>query len=344
MQRDSIFFSSLRLFFSSFSAVIGICLAALFFFIILTMFSTSTVTPEKSKVLILPDAYGNRQILSESSPALVRLNITGIIGSGDLTSEKFDHLLLDSQEGLLRHHRAKGILLYIDSPGGTVTDSAAIYRAVMHYKRKYKIPVFAYVEGLCASGGYYIAAAADKIFANPSAVIGSVGVILGPHFNVTQAMETIGVQALTLTEGKDKDMLNPFRPWKPGEDLSLRNVMEGLYIQFVNVVTTDRQSLNRDKLINEYGAQVFIAETAQKLGYIDEAQSSYREALDFLAQQSGIAKEEKYQVFQLSPPSPLFSEMFQNAFRQFSNSLYPLIPSTAVQPELKGKFLYLYTS
>ena len=68
------------------------------------------------------------------------------------------------------------------APGGAADDSVGIYRALCEYKKKYNVPIYAFVDGLCASGGMYIACAADKIYATPSSVIGSVGVIMGPLF------------------------------------------------------------------------------------------------------------------------------------------------------------------
>ena len=196
----------------------------------------------------------------------------------------------------------------MDTPGGTVTDSDAIYRALMEYKQKYKIPIYAFVDGLCASGGMYITSAADKIFATSSSVIGSVGVIIGPMFNVSQLMDKYGVHALNITAGKDKDMLSPFRPWKEGEDSSLRAITEALYQQFLSIVTSARPHLDKDKLINTYGAQIYDAALAEQYGYIEAANSSYSSALAALASVAQL-EEHHYQVFQISPPHFFFSDL-----------------------------------
>src|SRR6267154_729814 len=157
----------------------------------------------------------------------------------------------------------------------------------------------------------YIASATDKILASPSSVIGSIGVILGPTFNFSGLMDKYGVQALTITQGKDKDMLNPFRPWQPGEDASLRNITLNLYDRFVSIVTTARPNLDRDKLINEYGAQVFVAENAQMLGYIDNGNADYDTAISELAKAAKIPENDMYQVLTIEPMHPFLSDLAQ---------------------------------
>jgi signal peptide peptidase SppA len=292
----------------------------------------------------MPDADGKRELLPGSDPAILRLDITGVIGVGDLTASAISELLVDSQEDLLAHHRVKGVLLYINSPGGSATDSDTIYRMLMAYKQKYHVPVYAYVDGMCASGGMYIACAADQIYASPSSVVGSVGVLLGPTFNFAQAMDKVGVQALTLTEGKDKDFLNPFRTWKPDEAAPLKPVMASLYTRFVDVVAQSRPKLDKQKLIDVYGAHIFVSSEAATLGYVDVPDTDYDAALRDLVKQAGITDKQDYQVVKLSPPHSLLAEFAENKCKFLKGEIthrFSLSPEYA--PELSGKFLYLYS-
>ena len=135
----------------------------------------------------------NREFLHSPAPVILKIDIDGVIGIGDLTYKKIQNSLLDSREGLLAPNRVKALLLYIDSPGGSADDADDIYRAILSYKKKYQVPVYAFVDGMCASGGMYIACAADRIFSTPTSVIGSVGVLLGPTFNFSGLMERYGV-------------------------------------------------------------------------------------------------------------------------------------------------------
>ena len=138
----------------------------------LAFVSGSQYQPPKSTPLIMPDAEGNRTMLPVHSPAILRLDLRGVIGAGDLTSDKIENLLLDSREDFLGGNRVKGVLLYINTPGGASDDCATIFRALSNYKTKYNVPIYAYVDGLCASAGMYIACVADKIYASASSEIG----------------------------------------------------------------------------------------------------------------------------------------------------------------------------
>lgn len=337
--RNSILFSTFKSLCTAFATIIGLLLGTLFVIYALTAFSTPDIYPKKSDLTIAPDANGNRELLAHA-PVILKIDIKGVIGQGDLTEDKFVNLLLDSQEGMLDHNRVKAILLCFDTPGGTVTDADGIYRALMEYKKKYQVPVYGYVDGLCASGGMYVACAADKMFASFSSVIGSVGVIIGPAFNVSALMERYGVQALTITEGKDKDMLSPFRPWRAGEDRSLRAVTADMYERFVSLVVEARH-MDRDKLVNEYGAQIYSADEAQQRGYIDVAGSDYSTAVAELAKAAQFP--EKYQVMQISSPHPFFADIAKEKLGLLSGKVtHTFRLGPYADPELSGKFLYLY--
>jgi protease IV len=341
--RESILISAVRTFCKAFAGIIGILIGIILIFFVLMMFSSPDIYPPQSSLVISPDANGNRDLLPHSSPVLLKMDITGVVGQGDLTTNKVQNSLLDSREGMLAHDRVKGILLHINTPGGTVDDADAIYHALLSYKKKYQVPIYAYVDGMCASGGMYIASAADKIFASPSSVIGSIGVILGPNFNFSGLMDKYGVQALTITQGKDKDMLNPFRPWQPGEDISLRNITADLYGRFVSIVTAARPNLDRDKLVNEYGAQIFVANEAQKLGYIDDGNSDYITAISELAKTAKIPDNQTYQVMTISPMRPLLADLTQGKFSLLSGKVTHHFQMNAfMNSELSGRFLYMY--
>jgi signal peptide peptidase SppA len=339
--RESIFVGAIRSFCTSLATMLGIAIGIGLIVMGLAFVSGSQYLPPKSEPLIMPDAEGSRTLLSGNSPAILRINLCGIIGLGDLAGDKIESILLDSREDFLRGDRVKGILLYIDTPGGASDDCAEIYRTLSNYKKKYNVPIYAYVEGMCASAGMYIACVADKIYTSPSSIIGSVGVRMGPVFNFSGAMEKYGVSSLTLTQGKDKDALNPFRPWGPNEAADLNAIMAALYDRFLTVVTTARPNLDREKLITDYGADIFIARQAQELGFIDDGDMDYSKSLSALAAAAQIPEHDKYQVVQLLP-----SHTFLNSLSQ-SMSPHKLLRSLGLSsptnnPELSGKALYLY--
>lgn len=337
--RESVFVASIRSFCCSFAVVLGLALGVLVVVIGSMMLTGPQYLPPQSNMVVLPDAEGNRSLLSAHAPVILCLDFKGTIGMGDLTAEKINNILLDSQEDMFKGHRVKGILLCMNSPGGLASEADAIYRALVQYKTKYKVPIYTFVDGMCASGGMYIAAASDKIYATSSSVIGSIGVRLGPTFNFTDAMTKIGVSAMTLTAGKDKDELNPFRPWKPDEAASIQAIVSALYDQFVTIVSQARPHLNKEKLIEDYGAHVFIAQQAQTFGYIDDDKSSYSQALKSLTQAAGIGEDMGYQVVQLSAAQPFLSGLAQSMLtpKEIKFDLPQQFSS-----ELSGKLLYLY--
>ncbi|MFS8564413.1 MAG: S49 family peptidase [Rhabdochlamydiaceae bacterium] len=329
--RESVFVGAVRSFCSSFALIVGLSLGLLVVFMGITMVGGNNYLPPKSELTVMPDAHGNRAILPANAPVILRIDFSGVIGVGDLTAEKIQDVLLDSQEDMLKGNRVKGILLRINSPGGVASEADSIYKALVNYKDKYKVPIYTYVDGICASGGVYIACASDKIYATPSSIIGSVGVRLGPNFNFADAMTKIGVSALTLTAGKDKDELNPFRPWGPSEGASIQTVILAMYDQFIGIVSKARPKLTKEKLVGEYGANIFIAQTAETYGYIDHANSDYNMSLMDLTHAAGIDGEQPYQVVQLSSPNPFYLGSL-NRYLSRGKSFIPSIFLTNLAP------------
>jgi protease-4 len=199
--RESIFVGAVRSFCTSLATILGLAIGISLIVVGLSFISGSQYLPPKSEPLIMPDAEGDRTMLPGHSPVILRIDLRGVIGTGDLTSDKIEDLLLDSREDFLRGNRVKAVLLYVNTPGGASDDCDSIFRALHNYKIKYNVPIYAYVDGMCASAGMYIACVADKIFASPPSVIGSIGVRLGPVFNFSGTMEKVGVSSLTLTQG-----------------------------------------------------------------------------------------------------------------------------------------------
>jgi protease-4 len=156
-------------------------------------------------------------------------------------------------------------------------------------------------------------------------------------------MDKIGVQSLTLTEGKDKDMLSPFRPWKQGEEQSLQDIISYNYELFVSVVTGARKNLDKEKLVNEYGAQIYDARKGQELGYVEVGGSDYATALRDLVKAAGIPETEHYQVFQIESGKSFLSDLTANGSALLSGKItHTFQLSPYFNSNLSGKFLYLY--
>ncbi len=342
--RESILYSAVRALFVAFCVVIGLCLGFVFFSVILAAFSgtsgdskLTTVNTEE----ILPNAHGQREVLSSEAPVILQINIEGIIGMEDLDSKTVRQLLVESREGTFKSNRVKGILLYINTPGGTVNDANDIFHALSEYKQKYSVPVYAYVNGLCASGGMYVALAADKIFANDSSLIGSIGVIAPTFMNVTKLLDKIGVETLTISAGKDKDALNPLRPWKPGEEDNYKQIIDYYYDQFVELVVTHRPEVSKEKLITEYGAHIFPAPEAHKIGFIDVSGARLSEALNELLKTAGITND-FYQVVRLEHKG-WWRSLFSSQTSLLTGKVqHQLIFPPGVDVLMTNQYLYFY--
>jgi protease IV len=343
--RDSIFYSSIRAFFLTFFGVVGILCGI---FVLLAMIGAFSVTSEGEPEItykytpeIQPNSQGVRKELSNDAPVILKIPIKGFIGSETFNHNTIQQQLVESRERSFKNDRVKALLLYIDSPGGSAMDADAIYRAIKNYKETYKVPVYTYVEGMCASGGMYIASASDKIYASNTSIIGSVGVIISSILNFSQLMEKVGVQAMTIYDGKGKDNLNPLRPWKEGEEDNIKEIVDYLYQRFVDIVVEARPNLDKEKLINEYGANVYPAETAKSFGFIDESNSSQGEVLKDLAEKIGI-HDEYYQVVTLESKN-WFSELFSAESGLMKGRItHQLELPPEMHPNFSGKYLYLY--
>ena len=344
IQNESIFVSALRGFCRSLFIILGIFAAIGIVTFIFFAFSSPYQPEEKTTMAILPDLNGNRELAPLNSPVILRIDIHGVIGDPQrLDSNIMQTILLDSRENLLHNDRVKGVLLHFDTPGGTVLDSDNIYRLLLKYKEKFKVPIYGYIDGMCASGGMYIASAADRLYCGPTGIVGSVGVVFGPFFNVYDTLNKIGVQARTLTEGLDKDMMNPTRPWKPDEDEVLKKLMAHFYHQFVDVVTTARPRLDKTKLVDEYGAKIYDGPTAFDLGYVDAAGSDYDAILLALMQESHIDPEKPYQVVTFQPRRSLLTDLVQGKASLLNGKLeHRLQIGSEADFVIKDRFAYLY--
>ena len=140
----------------------------------------------------------------------------------------------------------KGIVLEMNSPGGSPVQALQVYQAIRKLKReKPDLPVIAVIGDVCASGCYYIAAAADKIYVNPSSIVGSIGVIMS-SFGFTEALRKLGIERRLLTAGEHKALMDPFSPVKPEEKAHLQGLLNEIHRQFIEAVKQGRGKRLKD--------------------------------------------------------------------------------------------------
>jgi protease IV len=178
--------------------------------------------------------------------------------------------------------KVKAIVVRINSPGGTVTASDIMYRELMAFKQTSRLPVIASMMDVAASGGYYVALAADTIVAHPTTVTGSIGVIL-LSVNAEGLMQKLGVATAAIKSGERKDMGSPFRALTPEERGIFQSVIDGLHQQFVDKVVEHRK-LPAATAASLADGRIYTAEQAlghkliDRIGYVPDAVEAARKA------------------------------------------------------------------
>ncbi|MEN9207704.1 MAG: signal peptide peptidase SppA [Gloeomargarita sp. GMQP_bins_120] len=228
-----------------------------------------------------------------SRPADVALiPINGVITFGGESSPLGGGTPLGAQAVLRAIRRAqrdkvKAILVSINSPGGSAAASQAIYRELMRVRRQGNIKVVASMGEVAASGGYYVAAAADHIVANPSTITGSIGVILQVQ-NLTDLLKKIGVQTVTIKSGQFKDMASPLRPTTPTEIDLLKDFVNQSYQQFVEAILEGRKGkISREELRRVADGRILIGTAALKAKLIDSL-GNYYDAVEQVKKLTGL--------------------------------------------------------
>ncbi|MBI3457922.1 MAG: signal peptide peptidase SppA [Candidatus Rokubacteria bacterium] len=161
----------------------------------------------------------------------------------------------------------RALVLRINSPGGTVTASDILYHEITRFKARRKVPVVASILDVGASGGYYVALAADRIVAHPTTVTGSIGVLM-LAVNSSGLLEKIGVSASYITSGPRKDMGSPFRALTPEERAIFQDVIDRLYGRFIALIVRERR-LEEARVRAFADGRIYTASEALSLGLVD---------------------------------------------------------------------------
>ena len=204
-------------------------------------------------------------ISAEVSEHTAVLSLTGVVeNDGDINALAVNKILKTAFENA----NSVGLILRINSPGGSPVQSALIYDEIRRLKKEHpEKKVIAVVEDVAASGGYFIASAADKIFVNKSSIVGSIGVVFN-GFGFVELLKKIGVERRLLVSGEKKSMLDPFLPKEETEEFIIRGMMEDLHRHFIDAVKVGRGSL----LIDDpeiFSGRVFTGEESIALGLSD---------------------------------------------------------------------------
>lgn len=217
---------------------------------------------------------------AEKHTALVEID--GLIAPGaDASADRVTSAL----QAAFEDKRTQGVVLRINSPGGSPVQAQTIYDEMRRLRKKYpKIPLYAVIEDLCASGGYYVAVGADRIYVSKSSIVGSIGVRMD-GFGVTGLMEKLGVERRLLTAGENKGMLDPFLPLEESHKQYALALMGEIHEQFIAVVREGRGDRLKETP-DMFSGLIWSGQKGVELGLADAVGS-----LDYVAREVVKAEE-----------------------------------------------------
>jgi protease-4 len=229
----------------------------LFFFVYLTVTTTMLFVKSEGNFTVGGEADG------EKHTAVVKLS--GIIASDE---EGGADNVIAGLRAAFKHEDTAAVVLEINSPGGSPVQAAYIYDEIVRLKQKYdSIPLFAVVVDMAASGGYFVASAADRIYVNPSSLVGSIGVRMDA-FGFVDLMKKIGVERRLLTAGKNKGMFDPFLPEQAEQKAHLQTMLNEVHQHFIKAVRDGRGG-RLQEADGIFSGLIWSGETAMNLGLVD---------------------------------------------------------------------------
>lgn len=216
-------------------------------------------------VLIVAVAPGVENGIQSDKPLVAVVDVQGMIAEGEQANADS---IIEGLRDAMKDKNTKGVILNINSPGGSAVQAAYVYDEIRRQKAAHPdLPIYSVVGDVCASGGYYIAAASDKIFVSPASIIGSIGVIMN-GFGFSQVLEKLGVERRLLTAGEHKAMLDPFSPANDLETKHMQGMLDEVHQQFIRAVREGRGDRLKETP-DMFSGLVWSGESGVKLGLAD---------------------------------------------------------------------------
>lgn len=231
---------------------------------------------------------GYEEDIAATGPYIAKLYIEGTIMSGQTDTFGlpigYQHRwTLDKIDELIADHNNRGLVLFVDSPGGGVYESDELYLKIKEYQETTDRPVYVVMGSMAASGGYYISAPADKIIANRNTWTGSIGVTIGTIYDISALLEEYGVKTITITAGDNKAMGSITEPLTEEQLAIFQSLVDEAYEQFTGIVSEERNiSIGDVKALAD--GRVYTAKQALDLGLIDQI-GTQDEAMDDMMDQ-----------------------------------------------------------
>ncbi|MBF8271819.1 MAG: S49 family peptidase [Magnetococcales bacterium] len=204
--------------------------------------------------------------LTEEKGHTAVVDVMGPIGGGAPAGAEN---VIKGLKAAFKDPETRGVILRINSPGGSPVQAGQIYDEIKRLRKKYpSIPLHAAVEDSCLSGGYYLAAAADNIYADKASLVGSIGVVMF-NFGFEKALEKVGVEDRNLAAGRNKSFLNPFKPMQEDEVNHAKGLLDRIHAQFVQAVKDGRGERLKPGKKELFQGLFWTADEAIELGLVD---------------------------------------------------------------------------
>lgn len=201
-------------------------------------------------------------------PLVAVVRLTGAIASGQRLGRGLnDHGLAPVLDRAFQRGKPEAVALVVNSPGGSPAQSSLIAGRIRRLAEEHKRPVYAFVEDLAASGGYYIASAADEIWVDDNSIVGSIGVI-SAGFGFPKFLSRYGIERRVYTAGKSKSLLDPFQPEKDEDVARLKRLQEQVHATFIGHVKS-RRGDRLDQETELFAGDVWVGAEAVKVGLAD---------------------------------------------------------------------------
>lgn len=291
-----------------------IVLAVLFFFSIPIGFFFGTIvgsfTGAASKSSDTTMHYGN---------SVAVLHIEGTITSEQSSSflsapAAYDQeYLVSTVKDLVNDDSNHGILLYIDTPGGEVYATDELYLELMEYKKVTKRPIYAYCAGMAASGGYYLACAADEILMNRNCMTGSIGVTAGTFIDLSGFLEEHGIKTTSVYVGDNKTMGSTYEEFTPEQKEIYTTILQETYDQFVDIVAQAR-GIDKEDVVKLADGRIYSPKQAVANGLVDEI-LSYEDAQAKMRKECDLADSVAFVDYE-----PIFETGLSSLFAAISSA------------------------
>jgi protease IV len=283
-------------------------------------------------------------VAGQGTAKLLLLDLSGVLADDQpglsLTQEP-PHvpLLARVQEELRKAQQdahVKALIVRINSPGGTITASDTLYREIAEFKRRRQLPVIAAIMDVGASGGYYAALAADTIVAHPTAITGSIGVVM-LTVNAQGLLEKIGVAPLAITSGAMKDAGSPFRALRAEERAVFQGVIDAMYERFVTRIVQSRK-LPEARVRGFADGRIYTAEQALALGLVDHV-AYLDEVVEMAKKAAGV---EAARVIMYHRPEEYRASLYAGVTPTLSSAVTALAQVTGMLVGAGPRFMYLW--